>query len=133
MPSRRLRLVGEVGAKEAVRGIIADGDLAGSVLPRVGRPKRWVAIGLALQTVGIGVPGGYLISTAHREGIGGHITAATVRLAWRSDAHTTTGLVLLLVGLVVFGLGSMVMARSGGWNARIGVVRIADCTCCGLW
>ena len=82
-----------------------------SRLPPVSNPKRWVAIGLALQIVGVGVPSGYLLSTAHREGIGGHITAATVRLAWRSDAHTTVGLVLLLVGLVVFALGSMVMAR----------------------
>ncbi|HEX4865459.1 MAG TPA: hypothetical protein VFV02_15420, partial [Acidimicrobiales bacterium] len=72
-----------------------DAGISGATLPPVTRPKRWIAVGLALQIVGVGVPGGYLLSTAHREGIGGHITAATVRLAWRSDAHTTAGLVLL--------------------------------------
>ena len=82
-----------------------------SRLPPVTHPKRWVGVGLALQVAGVGVPGGYVVNTAYKEGIGGHITAATFRLAWRSDAHTTAGLVLLLLGLVLFGCGSTVMAR----------------------
>ena len=102
---------GELGAEEAMTGITADADISDRRLPPVTHPKRWIAVGIALQVVGVGVPGGYLLSTAHREGIGGHITAATVRLAWRSDAHTTAGVVLLSLGLVVFGFGSMLMAR----------------------
>lgn len=88
-----------------------DADITGRTLPPVTHPKRWVAVGLALQLAGVGVPGGYLVSTANRESIGGHLTAATVQLAWRSDAHTTAGLVLLSLGLVGFGLGTMLMAR----------------------
>jgi hypothetical protein len=88
-----------------------DADISLARLAPVVHPKRWVGAGLALQIVGVGVPGGYLVNGAYREGIGGHITAASVRLAWRGDAHSTTGLVLLLVGLVLFAFGSTVMAR----------------------
>jgi hypothetical protein len=41
----------------------------------------------------------------------GHITASTVRLAWRADAHTAIGLTLITAGAVIFSVGSMVMAR----------------------
>lgn len=72
---------------------------------------RWIGGGFALQVVGAGVPAGYVISIAHRMSIGGHITSATVLLAWRSDSHTTTGLALLLSGALVFAVGSTLMAR----------------------
>jgi hypothetical protein len=111
LPARWLRLAGELGAEEAMSGITGDADISVRRLPPVANPKRWVGAGLVLQVGGIGVPGGYMVNTAYRDGIGGHITAATVRLAWRSDAHTTTGLVLLSLGLVLFAFGSTVMAR----------------------
>lgn len=41
----------------------------------------------------------------------GHLSSATVRFAWRSDAHTAAGLTLLLVGAAVFAIGSVLMAR----------------------
>jgi len=41
--------------------------------------------------------------------ITGHITASSVRLAWRADAHTGSGLALLI--LVAFAVGSTLMAR----------------------
>jgi len=111
MPPRWLRLVGGVGAREGLIAMTDAADISLARLPPVAHPKGWVGVGLSLQIVGVGVPGGYLVNSAYREGIGGHITAATFRLAWRSDAHTTTGLLLLLVGLVLFASGSTVMAR----------------------
>jgi hypothetical protein len=42
-----------------------------------------------------------------RHGIGGHLTAATIRLAWHSDVHTRTGLAVLAAGTVIYVAGSM--------------------------
>jgi hypothetical protein len=71
----------------------------------------WLFCGLVLQIVGMGGPVAYLVSKAHREGIGGHITAATVKLAWHGELDSKSGLALLIVGAVVFALGSTAMAR----------------------
>ncbi len=64
-----------------------------------------------MQFVGVGLPAAYLIAVAHRMSIAGHITGATLRLAWRADAHTATGLTLLVAGAVTFAAGSILMAR----------------------
>lgn len=80
------------------------------LLAPVSRRQPWILGGLAVQVAGMGVPVGYLIATAHRLSIG-HITGSTVRLAWRSDSHTTVGLTLLLSGALVFAVGSTLMAR----------------------
>jgi hypothetical protein len=71
----------------------------------------WLFCGFVLQVVGVGVPVAYLVSKVHREGIGGHITAATVKLVWHSELHSKSGLTLFIAGAVVFALGSTVMAR----------------------
>ncbi len=81
------------------------------ILTPVAAPKRWVAIGLVLQLLGVGPPAAYLISKIRHENIGGHITAATVRLTWHGQVHTTTGLLVLIAGAAVFAIGSVVMAR----------------------
>ena len=81
------------------------------LLAPVSRRQPWILGGLAVQVAGMGVPVGYLIATARRLSIGGHITGSTVRLAWRSDSHTTVGLTLLLSGALVFAVGSTLMAR----------------------
>ncbi|MDQ6784021.1 MAG: hypothetical protein M3063_11375 [Actinomycetota bacterium] len=80
-------------------------------LAPVRAPWRWILAGLPLQAIGVCIPAAYLVSKASREGIGGHITAATFRLVWRGQAHTKVGLMLLVVGAVLFAAGSALIAR----------------------
>ncbi len=89
-----------IGARRGVR-----------LLSPVRAPWHWVLAGVLVQAVGVGVPVVYLVGKARREGIGGHITAATVRLVWHGPAHTKAGLILLFVGAVVFAAGSVLIAR----------------------
>src|ERR1019366_7984719 len=67
---------------------------------------------------------GYLGWTAHRLSITGHITAASVRLAWRSDAHSGTGLALLVTGLAIFAAGSVLTARPFARNRATWLVAV---------
>jgi hypothetical protein len=71
----------------------------------------WIVSGMVLQVIGVGAPALYLVIDAHKEGLGGHISAATIRLAWRSQSHTGSGLVLLVLGALAFATGSILMAR----------------------
>jgi hypothetical protein len=82
-----------------------------STLPPVSSRGRWIGWGLAIELVGVGVPAAYFGANAHRMSVTGHITAASVRLAWRSDAHAGAGLALLIAGAAAFAAGSTVMAR----------------------
>lgn len=82
----------------------------GGLRPVKGR-KRWVVTGLSLQLIGVGGPAAYLVSKAHHEGIGGHITAATIELAWHNEMHVKSGLVLFVAGAIIFAAGSVFMAR----------------------
>jgi len=81
------------------------------LLQPITAPRRYQAAGLALQFLGVGAPTLSVGLRAHRESLGGHLTAATVRLAWHAQGHTPTGLALLLVGACIFALGSVVLAR----------------------
>lgn len=82
------------------------------VSPRVvRRSARWVIGGLALQAVGVAGVAAYAWRELRRQGIGGHVTAATVRLAWHADVHTRTGLAVLAVGAIIYAAGSVLMAR----------------------
>jgi hypothetical protein len=82
------------------------------VSPRtVRRPERWVISGLTLQAVGVAGVAAYAWIKLRRQGIGGHITAATIRLAWHADVHTRTGLAVLAAGAVIYAAGSILMAR----------------------
>jgi hypothetical protein len=80
-------------------------------LPSVARPNKWLVVGWVLQAIGVVVPAAYVVTQAHHESIGGHLTAATVLLAWHGAAHTAVGLTLLISGAVVFAAGSITMAR----------------------
>lgn len=82
----------------------------GSLRP-VRSPERWVVSGLTLQTVAVAGVATYAWLRLRREGIGGHITAATIRLAWHADVHTRAGLTLLAAGAVAYSVGSILMAR----------------------
>lgn len=82
------------------------------ILNPVVAPRRWVAIGLFLQLVGVGAPAAYLVTKLRHESIGGHITAAMVKLVWHDRIHTTSGLFVLIGGAVVYAIGSVIMARA---------------------
>jgi hypothetical protein len=81
------------------------------VLASVAFPKVWIGVGWLLQAGGVGVPAVYVVTRARHESIGGHLTAATIRLAWHGVAHTTAGMALLICGAFVFAIGSVAMAR----------------------
>ena len=74
-------------------------------------PRLWVAFGLTLQAIGVGSVTAYGWFKLRREGIGGHITAATIRLAWHSDLHTRTGPAVLMAGALIYVAGSILVAR----------------------
>jgi hypothetical protein len=71
----------------------------------------WIASGLLLQVVGVGAPVAYVVSKAHHEDVGGHISRATLQLAWRQAVHSHAGLAALIAGAAVFVAGSIVLAR----------------------
>ena len=76
------------------------------------RPRAsWVAGGLILQAVGAGGVAAYVWLKVRHQNIGGHLTAATIRLAWHSEAHTRQGLAVLAVGALIYAAGSVLMAR----------------------
>jgi len=74
-------------------------------------PEWWVISGLILQTVGAVGVAVYAWLKLRHQGIGGHITTATVKLAWHADLHTRAGLAVLAVGAVIYAVGSILMAR----------------------
>lgn len=75
------------------------------------RRGSWLGWGIAAQLVGVALPVAHLAVTAHRLSVTGHITSASVRLAWRAEAHSGTGLVLLVLGVALFVLGCVLAAR----------------------
>jgi len=70
-----------------------------------------VIAGLTLQTLSVAGVAAFAWTRLRRQGIGGHLTAATIRLAWHSDVHTRAGLVVLAAGAVIYGVGSILTAR----------------------
>jgi hypothetical protein len=71
----------------------------------------WITSGLLLQLIGAGAPVAYVVNKAHHEDLGGQISKATLTLAWRQAVHSHAGLDLMIVGALVFVIGSMLMAR----------------------
>jgi hypothetical protein len=71
----------------------------------------WIAGGLILQAAGAGGVAAYVWFTVRHQDIGGHVTAATIRLAWHSEVHTRPGLAVLAAGALIYAAGSVLMAR----------------------
>jgi hypothetical protein len=71
----------------------------------------WVSGGLILQAVGVGGVAAYVLLKIRHQNIGGHVTAATIRLAWHGEVHTRPGLAILAGGAVIYAAGSVLMAR----------------------
>jgi hypothetical protein len=53
----------------------------------------------------------YLWLKVRHQDIGGHITAAAIRLAWHGEVHTRPGLAVLAAGTVIYAVGSVLMTR----------------------
>lgn len=53
----------------------------------------------------------YVWFKVRHQNIGGHVTAATIRLAWHSEVHTRPGLAVLAAGALIYAAGSVLMAR----------------------
>jgi hypothetical protein len=70
-----------------------------------------VAGGLALQVLGAGGLAAFVWLKVRRENLGGHLTAATIRLVWHGEVHTRQGLMVLVAAALLYAAGSIVMAR----------------------
>jgi len=64
-----------------------------------------------VQTAGVAGVAAYAWLKLRHQGIGGHITAATIRLAWHADVHTRTGVGVIAAGAAIYAVGSVLMAR----------------------
>jgi hypothetical protein len=71
----------------------------------------WIAGGLALQALGVGGVAAFAWIKVRHQNIGGHVTAATVRLVWAGAVHTRQGLMVLVAGALLYAAGSILMAR----------------------
>jgi uncharacterized membrane protein len=80
-------------------------------LAPVGNRARWIAWGLLLQVVGVGIPVAAVVVRARKDSVLGHVTRYTVRLAWTEMLHNGSDMALIVLGTVVFVGGCIVMAR----------------------
>lgn len=60
---------------------------------------------------GLGGVTAFLWAKLRRQDIGGHITAATFRLMWHGEVRTRTGVAVLVIGAVIYAVGSVLLAR----------------------
>lgn len=72
---------------------------------------RWVAWGLALQVIGMGIPVATAVHRAHESGVGGALTHYTIRLVWHEMLRSGADVALILLGVVLFVAGAVVLAR----------------------
>ncbi len=72
---------------------------------------RWLAWGLALQAVGVGIPLTAAISRASKDGVGGTFTHYTVRLIWHEMLRSRADILLIALGVALFAVGGTVLAR----------------------
>jgi hypothetical protein len=72
---------------------------------------RWVAWGLALQMIGVGIPVVTALHRAHESGVGGAVTHYTIRLVWHEMLRSGADVALIVLGVVLFAAGAVVLAR----------------------
>jgi hypothetical protein len=80
-------------------------------LPPVHVRGRWVAWGLALQVIGVGIPVVTAVLRAHEAGVGGALTHYTIRLVWHEVLRSRADVALIVLGVVLFAAGAVVLAR----------------------
>ena len=81
------------------------------VLRPVKSREPWVTWGLIAQVVGMGSIAVVIWRDIPNPGIGRHITAEMIKLAWHGELHTRSGLIVLITGTIVYAVGSVLMAR----------------------
>lgn len=90
---------------------------AARISPRRGelQPVRargvWIAWGVVLQVVGAAIPVTIALHLESKDGVLGSITRYTVRLVWQQMAHSAADLALVVLGVALFIVGSVVLAR----------------------
>lgn len=72
---------------------------------------RWVAWGLALQVIGVGIPVAAAIHRPHETGVGGALTHYTIRLMWHEMLRSGADVALVVLGVLLFVAGAVVLAR----------------------
>jgi hypothetical protein len=77
----------------------------------VGSRGPWIAWGLALQVIGVGVPVVTALHRAHEAGIGGAVTHYTIRLVWHEMLRSGADVALIVLGVALFVAGAVVLAR----------------------
>jgi hypothetical protein len=92
-----------------IEGVEGSGDRRD--LGRVEHRGRWVAWGLALQTIGVGIPVTAALRRANQDGVLGSVTHYTVRLVWHEMLRSRADVALIVLGVVLFVIGSVVLAR----------------------
>lgn len=80
-------------------------------LPPVRSRGRWIAWGLALQVIGVGIPVVVAIRRAHEDGVVGSLTHYTIRLVWHEMLRSGADVALIVLGVAVFVAGAVVLAR----------------------
>ena len=80
-------------------------------LPPVQGRGRWLAWGLVLQVIGVGIPVTVALRRAHEDGLGGAVTHYTVRLVWHEMLHRGGDVALIVLGVLLFAAGTAVLAR----------------------
>lgn len=81
------------------------------VLPPVESRGRWIAWGLALQVIGVGIPVVTALRRAREGSVGGAVTHYTVRLVWHEMLRSRADVALIVLGVVLFVVGAVVLAR----------------------
>ncbi len=77
----------------------------------VERRASWIAWGLALQAIGVGIPVTVALRRANQDGVLGSITHYTVRLVWHELLRSRAEVALIILGVVMFVAGAVVLAR----------------------
>lgn len=71
----------------------------------------WIAWGLALQAIGVGIPVTIALRHANKDGLLGSITHYTVRFVWHEMLRSHADVALIVLGVLVFVAGGVVLAR----------------------
>jgi hypothetical protein len=77
----------------------------------VGARGLWIAWGLALQVIGVGIPVAEAVRRAHEAGVGGALTHYTIRLVWHEMLRSGADVALIVLGVLLFVAGAVVLAR----------------------
>ncbi|MBV9606285.1 MAG: hypothetical protein JO027_14310 [Solirubrobacterales bacterium] len=93
---------------------------------------RWVAWGLVLQVLGVGIPVVTAIRRAHETGVGGAITHYTIRLVWHEMLRSGADVALIVLGVVLFVAGAVVLARPFVRRTRTLVLAVPFAAVAGL-